>query len=381
MQPIVNLRLGGKLAKSQYLYTLQGEDSNVLYKEADILCSRLSKLPGFLDVSSDLQDKSFAVRVKVDKTKAYAMGIDTQKVTEELNNILGEHQISMMYHEKGSYEVIIRGIDSQTKTLDTLANFRIPNAQGQMVCLDTIATFERENVPLTINHLNQINTVTISFDLKPETSLGEALTLIKKTEKEINLSSNIVTGLQGNAQVFEKSQSGQIWLLLAAVLTIYIILGMLYESYIHPLTILAGLPSAGVGAFLALWVMNMPLDLIGVIGLILLMGIVKKNAIMMIDYALEQQRHHDKKPQEAIIEACLRRFRPIMMTTLAAIFGAVPIAMGWGAGAEFRQPLGVTLIGGLLLSQFLTLYITPVIYLRFEQLQNYFSKKMTSIPA
>jgi multidrug efflux pump subunit AcrB len=258
-----------------------------------------------------------------------------------------------------------------------LSKLYVTADDGTLVPLTSVATIDRKNAPLTVNHLNRLAAATISFNLKPGMSLSKAIAIIKEAEQELKMPTTVASVYQGTAQAFKESQGGQLMLILATVFTIYIILGILYESYRHPITILTGLPSAGLGALIFLWLFRFDLDVIGIIGIVLLIGIVKKNAIMMIDYALEQQRTKNLSAKEAIIEACARRFRPIMMTTFAAIVGAIPIAFGQGSGAELRQPLGVCIIGGLLLSQWLTLYITPLFYVWIEERKN--SKKAASL--
>lgn len=365
MQAIQNLRIGGSLSKSQYQYTIQAQELKDLDRVTILFEKALEKTPGFLDVNSDLQSSSLQINIKIDRDRASQLGVMIQDITTALYSAYGDRQVSTIYTEVDTYQVILAVKKDQAKTVADLDQIYIPNNKDNLIPLSSLATMERTNAPLTVNHLNRLAASTISFNLTPGTSLGQAIDHIHQLEQ--HLPPTISTTFQGTALAFQKSQSGQIWLLLAALMTIYIILGILYESYIHPFTILTGLPSAGLGALMALMLLGFNLDVIGIIGIILLMGIVKKNAIMMIDYALTQQREHQTSAQEAIIEACQRRFRPIMMTTFAAFIGAMPIALGMGAGAELRRPLGICIIGGLLVSQWLTLYITPIFYIWMDK--------------
>ena len=367
LQAIQNLRVGGSLSKSQYQYTLQAQNLEDLNATSSRFLETLSKTAGFLDVNSDLQINSLQVNVKIDRDRASYFGIMMKDITDTLYSAFGDRQVSTIYTDINTYQVILAVRKPEAQSLNDLDQIYVPNNKGDLIPLSSFATMERVNAPLTVNHLNRFSAATISFNLSPSMSLGQAIDHIRRLETEFNLPPTISTSFQGAALAFQQSQGGQVWLLLAAIVTIYIILGILYESYLHPITILTGLPSAGLGALLALMLLGFNLDIIGIIGIILLMGIVKKNAIMMIDYALTQQRENNLSPQDAIIEACQRRFRPIMMTTFAAIVGAVPIAVGMGAGAELRRPLGICIIGGLLLSQWLTLYITPVFYIWMEK--------------
>ncbi len=367
LQAIQNLRIGGSLSKSQYQYTIQAQEFKDLEKVTTLFQKALEKTPGFLDVNSDLQTSSLQINVKIDRDRASQLGVMIQDITTALYSAYGDRQVSTIYTEIDTYQVILAVKKDQAQTVADLDQIYIPNNKNELIPLSSLAVMERTNAPLTVNHLNRLAAATISFNLKPGTSLGQAIDQIHQLEHQLNLPPTISTTFQGTALAFQKSQGGQIWLLLAALMTIYIILGILYESYIHPLTILTGLPSAGLGALMALMLLGFNLDVIGIIGIILLMGIVKKNAIMMIDYALNQQKERQVSPQDAIIEACQRRFRPIMMTTFAALIGAMPIALGMGAGAELRRPLGICIIGGLLVSQWLTLYITPVFYIWMDK--------------
>jgi hydrophobe/amphiphile efflux-1 (HAE1) family protein len=367
LQAIQNLRVGGTLSKNQYQYTIQAQNLEDLSSISSRFVDTLSKIPGFLDVNSDLQINSLQVNVKIDRDRASYFGIMVKDITDTLYSAFGDRQVSTIYTDIDTYQVILAVRKPEAQSLSDLDQIYVPNNKGELIPLSSFAIMERVNSPLTVNHLNRFSAATVSFNLSPSMSLGQAIDHIRHLETEFNLPPTVSTSFQGAALSFQQSQGAQVWLLLAAIMTIYIILGILYESYIHPVTILTGLPSAGLGALIALMLLGFNLDVIGIIGIILLMGIVKKNAIMMIDYALTQQRENNLSPQDAIIEACQRRFRPIMMTTFAAIMGAVPIAVGMGAGAELRRPLGICIIGGLLLSQWLTLYITPVFYIWMEK--------------
>ncbi len=376
MQPVQNLRVGASLSKSQYQYTIQSQDFQALSEFSGQMEARIGKAPGFLDVNSDLKMNSLQADVKIDRDRATRFGLSIQKITEALSYAYADTQVSTIYTESNTYPVILALEKQESETLHDLSKLYVTADDGTLVSLASVATIDRKNAPLTVNHLNRLAAATISFNLKPGMSLSTAITAIKGIEQELKMPANVTSVYQGAAQAFQQSQGGQLMLLLVTVFTIYIILGILYESYRHPITILTGLPSAGLGALIFLWIFRFDLDVIGIIGIVLLIGIVKKNAIMMIDYALEQQRTHNLSAKDAIIEACARRFRPIMMTTFAAIVGAIPIALGQGSGAELRQPLGVCIIGGLLLSQWLTLYITPLFYVWIEERKH--SKKMPS---
>ena len=377
MQPVQNLRVGASLSKSQYQYTLQSQDFKVLSEFAGKMETRIGKSPGFLDVNSDLKMNSLQADVKIDRDRATRFGLSIQKITEALSYAYSDTQVSTIYTESNTYPLILALEKKEAETLHDLSKLYVTADDGTLVPLTSVATIDRKNAPLTVNHLNRLAAATISFNLKPGMSLSKAIAIIKEAEQELKMPTTVASVYQGTAQAFKESQGGQLMLILATVFTIYIILGILYESYRHPITILTGLPSAGLGALIFLWLFRFDLDVIGIIGIVLLIGIVKKNAIMMIDYALEQQRTKNLSAKEAIIEACARRFRPIMMTTFAAIVGAIPIAFGQGSGAELRQPLGVCIIGGLLLSQWLTLYITPLFYVWIEERKN--SKKAASL--
>ena len=371
MLPVQNLEFtGGRIARAQYQYTLQSGDQDALFDKSPIMEREIAKLPGLRDVNSDLQISNPQTRVDIDREKAAAFGVSVDAVRSALYDAFGNKQISTIFTPADDYQVILEASDAFQNDPGALGRIRVAASSGALVPIAEVATLRRAVGPLQINRQAQQPAVTISFNLAPDTSLGQAIEQIRALERKINLPANIITNFAGNAQLFQQALAGQGTLLLAAVLTIYILLGVLYESYIHPITILSGLPSAGIGALLALQWLHMDLSVIAIIGILLLIGIVKKNAIMMVDFALIRRRE-GADAVSAIREAALVRFRPIIMTTLAALLGTLPIAFGTGAGAELRQPLGIAIVGGLCVSQVLTLYITPVVYIYLDTIDSW----------
>jgi HAE1 family hydrophobic/amphiphilic exporter-1 len=374
MQIPPTIRIGGNLTKSQYQYTMQSPDTAELYQDAPKLESALRALPQLQDVTSDLQVQNPQLSVEVDHDKAYALGVTPAQVSDALYSAYGTRQISTIYTPNNEYYVIIELLPEFQNNPDKLSLLYVRSSAGKMIPLDTVARMVPSIGPLTVNHLGQLPAATISFNLKPGVALGDATKLVEREANRV-LPVGIQRTFQGTAQAFQNSFTGMGLLLLGAILVIYIILGILYESFIHPLTILSGLPSAGVGALLTLTLFHQELNLYSFVGIIMLIGIVKKNAIMMIDFALEAERNEGKSPEEAIYQGALVRFRPIMMTTMAALMGTLPIAIGFGAGAESRRGLGLAVVGGLLFSQIVTLYITPVYYVYLDKLQTKFQKR------
>jgi multidrug efflux pump len=367
-QPVQDVQIGTQSSRSQYQYTLTGSDQALVTEWGKRLVGEMRREPVFRDVSSEALEGGLRAQLDVDRQRAGQLGVNLQGVTDTLNDSFAQRQISTIYGQANQYRVVLEALPVYQRDPSILSKLYLPGAAGAQVPLSAVATLRRTVAPLAISHQAQFPAVTLSFNLAPGAALGDAVEAVKAIETRIGMPGSIVGVYAGDAAEFSRSLAGQPWLLLAAVVTIYIVLGVLYESYIHPVTILSTLPSAGVGAILALMLFGQDLSVIGLIGIILLMGIVKKNAIMMIDFALEAERHQGLPATEAIIQACLLRFRPIMMTTLAALFGALPLAVESGTGAELRFPLGVSIIGGLLLSQLLTLYTTPVIYLALDRI-------------
>ena len=378
LQNLPPIRIGGQLTKSQYQLTLQSPDTEDLYRMAPVLEARVREIPGLQDVTSDLQIKNPQVNVQIERDKAKSMGITAQQIEDALFSAYGSRQISTIFTPNNTYKVILEVEPRYQTDAEALSRLYVRSSSGLLVPLNAVATMTAGVGPLLVNHLGQLPSVTISFNLEPGVSLGQAVAAVDRVARA-TLPVSITTSFQGTAQAFRDSLRGMGLLLLMAILVIYLVLGILYESFIHPLTILSGLPAAGIGALVALMIFRMDLSLYAFVGVIMLVGIVKKNAIMMIDFALDAERKEGKGPAEAIYEGCLVRFRPIMMTTMSALMATLPIAIGFGAGAEARRPMGIAVVGGLLFSQLITLYITPVIYTFMDEFQTALRERMQRI--
>jgi len=375
LQPVQDLTVEDRVSRTQFQYSLEDPDAKELAVWVPRFIAKLQTLPELRDVASDQQNGGLEAHLTLDRTTASRLGITPQNLDDALYDAFGQRQISTMFTQLNQYRVVLESAPSFQRGPDNLKNVYVRSTSGGSVPLDAFTNVQTSSAPLAINHQGQFPVVTISFNLAPDASLGQAVRAIERAKTEVGLPASIQASFQGTAQAFRASLANEVFLVLAAIITVYILLGVLYESYIHPITILSTLPSAAVGALLSLLICRIDFSVIALIGIILLIGIVEKNAIMMIDFALDAERKEGKEPPEAIYQAALLRLRPILMTTMAALLAGVPLALGSGIGAELRRPLGITIVGGLIFSQLLTLYTTPVIYLAFDRLARRVGKR------
>jgi multidrug efflux pump len=377
---VQDLTVEDRVSRTQYQYSLEDPDAKELNLWTHKMVAALQELPELREVSSDLQDQGLQVQLTIDRATASRLGITPQLIDDTLYDAFGQRQVSTIFSQLNQYRVVLEVKPDFQQNPLKLQDIYIRSATGGKVPLSAITRVEETTGPLAISHQGQFPSTTLSFNLAPGVSLGEAVKALDATTKKLGLPASIMGSWQGTALAFQASLANQPLLILAALITVYIVLGVLYESYIHPITIISTLPSAGVGAILALLLCRTEFSIIALIGIILLIGIVKKNGIMMVDFALDAERREGKPPEEAIFQACLLRFRPIMMTTMAALLGALPLAIGSGLGSELRHPLGISIVGGLIFSQVLTLYTTPVIYLWFDRLASRLHQERSGEP-
>ena len=380
MQPVQELSIEDKISRTQYQVSLSAAKAEDLKQWTPIVGDALKHQPEFSDVTSEDGGQALQAYIDVNRDAAARLGLSIEDISLALQNLFAQRQIATLYTQSNQYRIVLELDPDQVQGLEALNQTYIHNANGEAIQLSAVASIEQKRVASVLQQQAQFPADTLSFNLAQGVSLGEAIQAIDRVKQQLKLPAEINLNLQGAAAAFENSQQHTFWLVIAAIVTMYIVLGILYESFIHPITILSTLPSAAIGALLALFMLNQPLDMIALIGIILLIGLVKKNGIMMVDFALAAQRNEGLSPQQAIYQAALMRFRPILMTTLAALVGAIPLMLASGSGAELRQPLGIVMVGGLLLSQILTLFTTPVVYLFFDRLQGTTHQHKKTIP-